>query len=194
MPHGQQHVMDAFYEMMERLLYAGFEPHMLTLMFNQLSGSPRSVAHAMEKETEKTYARLLTRLIKKPGKMAIESMPLLLACPDWPVPKKGKLLLLEASINDGRHIHGIFMVPPINRSKRALSEIVAENQSHFAGPNKILSRLHVEPIERTPQVAFGYVVKSIPRGRLGAEDLIVLPKSHSEMSSTAARKRELIAR
>jgi len=178
----KQQVMDAYYQMVQRVMNAGYDPYIITLMFNQMPGNARSIAQAMERETERTYTRLLTRIIKKPANLPIDCMPLLLASPDWPVPKYSKISHKDAIINDGRHIQGIFLVPPINRMKKTLVEIVTAQQSFFAGPVRALSLLRVDPIDQTPEKAFRYVMKSVSRLRIGDGDIILLPKAHSEMS------------
>ncbi len=45
-----------------------------------------------------------------------------------------------------------------------------------------LNRLHVIEIEKTVRQAAGYALKSVKRGRLGAEDILVLPRHQSEIS------------
>lgn len=175
-------LLDAYISMVEDRAAGGWEPYLLTLMFNQLRGNERTKQQAMLKECEAIYGRLLTRLVKRPHNTPIEAMPFWLSCLDWPVDKKIKSSLPDIMTNDGMHIHAIFMVPPNARTGKRLNEIVAEKPRAFlVGERMALARLHVEPVQRTiPKVAL-YMLKQIPRKRLSSAEILVLPRLHSEL-------------
>lgn len=176
-------LLDAVNEFIEPRLLRGDEPYMLTLMFKTLKGSERSIARQMDRVAENLYARLLTRLIKNPKNTPILQMPLWLSCHDWPVQKVDGMTSPDILTNGGRHLHAMMFVPPVVRTGVRLNEIVEKNPTQFL-VGQYLTGLHVMPVERTVAKATGYALKSVERGRVGWGDVLVLPKSHTEMGRT----------
>ncbi len=81
-------LIDGYTQIVMDRLRKGWDPHLLSFMFNQLRVSPQSVARQMERELERIYALLLTRIVRDPKTAArYEALPLWIACPDYPVPK-----------------------------------------------------------------------------------------------------------
>ncbi|PVE54018.1 hypothetical protein [Rhizobium rhizogenes] len=175
-------LIDAYISMVEDRAAGGWEPYLLTLMFNQLRGNERTKQQLMLKECEAIYGRLMTRLIKRPHNTPIAAMPFWLSCMDWPVNKQIKSSFSDIMTNDGMHIHAIFMVPPNARTGKRLNEIVADSPKAFlVGERMALSRLHVVPLERTLQKAALYALKQVQRKRITSADILVLPRSHGEI-------------
>jgi hypothetical protein len=136
----------------------------------------------MLQDCEVVYARLLTRVIKRPHNTPTEQMPFWISCFDWPVSKKEKTALTDILTNDGMHVHAFFMVPPNAKTGDRLGDIVARSPKSFLlGQGMPLTRLHVEPIERTARKAALYALKQITRKRMTPADILVLPRSHSEV-------------
>src|SRR3982750_4003659 len=95
-----------------------WDGYLLTFMFRQLSGSRGSVLRQMERELERVYARALTRIVRKPRCEAAQGrLPILLGCPDFPVPKGQKQSLHDVTFNDGLHVHALALIPPGSRLK-----------------------------------------------------------------------------
>ncbi|UHS63461.1 hypothetical protein HRR99_17955 [Agrobacterium vaccinii] len=175
-------LIDGYITMMEERVFGGWEPYLLTLMFNQVKGNEQTKKRYMLQECEAIYSRFLTRLIKRPHNTDIEQMPFWISCFDWPVNKKAKTALSDILTNDGMHVHAFFMVPPNARTGDRLGDIVARSPKSFlVGKGMSLARLHVEPIEKTAPKAALYTLKQIPRKRLTPADIMVLPRSHSEI-------------
>ena len=68
----------------------------------------------MNDEVDRVYSTFITRVVRKPNSVYqkyLYSRPLLIAVPDRPVPKHAKQRLKDVTINDGRHMHGILVVP-----------------------------------------------------------------------------------
>ncbi|WSH65635.1 hypothetical protein U8Q05_03680 [Rhizobium ruizarguesonis] len=174
-------ILEGYLDMMQARIAAGFEPYLLTFMFKQLKGSERTIALRMTREVERIYSLLLTRVVKRPNKTPDNQKPLMLGCLDWQVPKADRVSFADAMQNDGMHFHANMLMPPIARSMRTLEEIVDRSRLSFEGPNKMLTRLHVEPIKNNARYVFGYGLKSVQRKRLGHDDILVMPKHNSEM-------------
>src|SRR3954447_20237115 len=79
----------------------GWDPYLVTFMFNHVPGSRAGVLRQMQRELERVYAISLTRVIRKPWCEAEQNrLPILIACPDFPVPKRGKQCLHDVTVND----------------------------------------------------------------------------------------------
>lgn len=175
-------IIDGYITMMEERVFGGWEPYLVTLMFNQLTGNEKTKQLQMLKQCEIVYARLLTRLIKRPHNTPTEQMPFWVSCFDWPVNKNTIVPLSDIMINDGMHVHAFFMVPPNAKTADRLGDIVGRSPKSFlVGEGMPLARLHVEPIERTAPKAALYTLKQISRKRMTSADILVLPKSQSEL-------------
>ncbi|WFR95715.1 hypothetical protein [Rhizobium tumorigenes] len=173
--------LDAYLEWIETRIQEDFEPYLLTFMFNPLNGSEAAVRAQMEHEVKRIYSRLLTRIVKKPNKTPVDQMPLLIGCVDWPVPKLLKASLKDVSLNGGMHMHALMLVPPTSRSPLLMSQLIELKYSTFVTPGGVLMRLHAVLIKDNQAQTAAYALKSVQRGRLGDDDILILPRSHSEM-------------
>lgn len=169
---------------------AGFIPHLITLMFNPINGGKRHRQMVMLKETERLYAKLLTRTFRNPKKHHISELPLWIGCGDWPVPKSFRDHLANIVLNDGQHMHIFELHPPKCRMQEGLKLFFEENQLHFHGREHAFQRILVDEITETPEKAMGYVLKSLPRRRIDAGDVLVLPQTHGQMTQYTPYERE----
>ena len=173
-------IIDAYIAMATRRIDIGFEPVLLTFMFNQLPGNKQSRQQQMDREVEKAYSKTVWRMFRHPHKLNLEALPLWIVCPDWPVPKTDKDHIRDLSVNDGEHRHAAALVPP-NRLKTSFADYITEEQRHFTGSERPVWRIDAQPILQTPEKAIGYALKSLSRGRVSAGDVYVLPRVASEL-------------
>ncbi len=106
----------------------------------------------------------------------------MLLFPDFPVCKREKKSIEDVSINDGLHYGGIALTPPVSRFHTTLDAHFRNEQNRYV--NDKLARIHVEPIEWNAAHAMDYVAKNYKRGRVSDEDIIILPKTRSELPSS----------
>jgi hypothetical protein len=136
----------------------------------------------MEEEIKRCYATMVTRIVRKPlSEASRDRLPVWICCPDRPVPKTIKDSYRDVTINDGLHYHGLAAIPPCNRLKEPLPLHVARYNRLYAPAGSFLRQLQVEPIDRRPEYVAGYAMKSLPRGRFDLDDILLLPRSNSEM-------------
>ncbi|MGO6819812.1 hypothetical protein ACCS67_33990 [Rhizobium brockwellii] len=167
-------------EMIETRVDEGFEPSMLTLMFKDMKGSEASRRRLMTKVATDIYSDLLPRLIKRIKSKTLMELPFFLGCVDWPVPKKHFKGLDGIHHNDGMHFGGLYLVPPIARTASNLMDIV-ERSRPVLMRSGLLTAIHVEPVSFNPEKATRYVLKSLERFRISNEEVLVLPRTRSEM-------------
>ena len=173
--------------MVEQHLDNGWNGHLMTFMFNPLSGGLKTMNYQMQKEVQNVYASLLTRLYRKPQASGVIH-PILIACPDFPVPKHEKKPLPDVVTNDGLHYNGILLIAPgSNRLKVSIDQHFTDNQSYYLR-DEVLNRIHVEPITHDVYAVTDYALKGLKTNRLpDDEDLLILPKSGREISARPYR-------
>ncbi len=151
-------------------------------MFSRIRGRRPSVIRQMEREVERVFATVLTRIIRDPRKLPIRFLPLWLVCPDYPVPKHAKQELRDVAVNDGLHMHGIALIPPWNRMNERFEQHFEMYQELYARQGCPLHRVHAVPITTNPGYVTAYVLKSVQRRRLDFDNVLVLPRCHDEPS------------
>ncbi|MBB4114577.1 hypothetical protein FHT80_003928 [Rhizobium sp. BK226] len=181
----KQKLINAYLSMVEERIGEGFEGSLLTFMFKDLKGSEAARKARMEDEVNRIYASLLTRFLKDQSKVPLHKWPFFMGCVDWPVHKKVKKAIHGITNNDGMHFGGIYLVPPKTRTAMNLEDVVDRARPQLMRSG-ILTNVHVKPIKDTPRKAAGYVLKSVDRLRIGSDEILILPRHHSEMSKKGA--------
>jgi hypothetical protein len=174
-------------EMVKEKLDEGWNGHLMTFMFNQLHGGLRQMNHQMQKQVENVYASLITRIHRKPNASGVIH-PILIGCPDFPVPKYEKKPLPDVVTNDGLHYNGLLLVPPgSSRLKVPVQQHFTDNQSYYVR-EQVLNRIHVEPITHDVYGVTDYAFKGLKANRLpGNETILILPKTGREISARPYR-------
>jgi hypothetical protein len=183
-------IISSYGQFVEDKLNLGWTAYILTLTFRHVSGSFSSVHRRMENELERIYATMLTRLIRYPmSKTVTEKLPIWFGCPDFPVPKHHKQSLSAVTINDGLHYHAICLIPPVSRLKEPLSEHVIAHQGLYARYGTLVSHFQADLIISSPGYVVGYVLKSLAKGRANPDQIIVFPRSRSELEDRTTSRR-----
>ena len=82
-------------------LKESWKGYLINFMFKSLRGSRASVIRQMEREVERVYATILTRVVREPRKHPTSELPLWIVCPDFPVPTHSKKTSGKVTINAG---------------------------------------------------------------------------------------------
>ncbi len=179
--------MEHYESWMERLEKEGFDPFLLTFKFRHIPGSPLSVQKAMREEVERVYGASLTRIFRRPNSAANRPrQPRWIACPDYPVGKGVKSSLRDVTINGGRHVHAIAMVPHESRLQERFDlHLLANNATYVRAP---LLDLQAEPVRSRLGYVTGYGMKQLGQGRVDSDQIIILPRTLCEMPSRSDRR------
>jgi hypothetical protein len=170
----------------------GWSGYVITFIFDPLRGSTQGMALQMEKEVERVYAILVTRVVRKPrSDCKRDLIPRWFVCPDYPVPKHRKMDLAEVTVNHGRHMHGIGLMPPVSRMKEGLDRHFVRNQGLYVRDRGLL-RVHAERITSRPGYVTGYAFKSLRRGRADFADLVILPRPKDQVPVRETWREELL--
>ncbi len=162
----------------------GWNPFIISFMFNQLRGSNSSVLGQMRREIERVYSRLPTRFHRVPNSRAgFKFLPRMILFLDRPVFKWEKKSIRDISVNNGLHYTGIALTPPFSRFDSRLDLHFVQNHQEYLSDK--LARIHVTHIVWDPQYVTDYAAKSVKRGSVSEEHIIILPRSTSEMKSAS---------
>lgn len=172
-------MIDGLAELTRQRVDAGFEPSLLSFMFARLPGSPSAVVRRMREEATRVYSALITRVVRDPRRSA-GSLPIMIASPDAPVPKRSRPLAVNVVQNGGVHMHGVLLLPPRSRLKTTIAEHFNANEGIYLG--RTLERIDVRPITHAPERVVDYVLKGLRRRRFDLDDVLILPRSISELA------------
>jgi hypothetical protein len=149
------------------------------MIFNQIRGSRASITNQMKRELERVYATMLSRIVRCPmSAKNAKRLPIWIGCPDFPVPKHQKQSLRNVTINDG---HAICLIPPDSRLKESLEDHVADHLELYRGKAGLVRELDVRQIATRPGYVTDYSLKSVKRRRIDEAEIIVLPRSRTEL-------------
>ena len=184
-PIAHERFLDAYSAWVRSHMDDGWEAFLLTFMFNQLPGPPNTRIAVMHNEIMRVYATLATRVVRKPNSPRWSRyLPKGIFVPDRPVYKHSKSPLRDVSVNNGLHMHGIMVarrqigrVTP--RMRESLDHHFIRNKHLYL--NDRLIRIDIEPITHHPAYVTGYAMKSIKRPNFGFDQVLVLPRSLSEL-------------
>jgi hypothetical protein len=137
--------------------------YFLTFMFHNIPGKASVNIEVMRGDIERFYIRLLTRALRYPrSELHLHKRPLLFASPDLPVFKHIKDNRQDITINDGRHMHSVVIIPPGTRFKRALQYHLAQKDQQYRSGTSIRT-VDVQPITKTTEKVAQYLFKAIGR-------------------------------
>ncbi|GAB6971122.1 hypothetical protein JCM16408A_18700 [Methylobacterium phyllosphaerae] len=162
---------------------AGWEGHLITLMFKHIPGSEAAKLRVMEWELERVYATLLTRLFRRPNAPRnYGKLPIIVAAPDYPVAKREKHLLSEVRVNDGLHFHGVALFHPERRLVGSIHDHFDENLHLYIHGEHPLLQLHLTRIENRTSYVADYGYKTVQRrAAIGLDGFVILPRTSGEM-------------
>ena len=153
----------------------GFDPFLMTLMFSHIRGSELTVRREMEQAVCQLYSRALTRIIRNPRASSDKlGWPLWIVVPDFPGPTWFKLSRSDVSINGGRHMHAVAMIPPKSRLRSRFNLHMLEGQERYLQPP--LLRVDVRPITHHLEYTVDYAMKGLKRLGISGDDILILPR------------------
>src|SRR4051812_43549703 len=112
-------LIEAYGSWVEEKVEEGWDVYIPTFVFHPLPGSPATMKAIMQREVERVYATLLTRVVRYPNSPgSAGKLPIWIVLPDYPVPKHDKKSLREVTLNDGLHLHALGLIPPNSRLRQ----------------------------------------------------------------------------
>lgn len=181
-PISKRDLVAGYGDLVRSRIELGWSASLMSFMFKHLPGGPAAVVQQMRREIEHVFTKFLTRVTRRPCSPAsADRLPILIASPDRPVFKREKRSLRDVIVNGGLHAHGILLLPPVSRLRVPAEEYFRENQSAYVDAASTLDRIDVRAIDMNPEIATDYALKALKTGRTDFDDLILLPRSVSEL-------------
>ncbi len=107
-------------------------------------------------------------------------LPRMILFPDFPVFKWEKKSIRDVSVNNGLHYTGIALTPPFSRFRSTLDVHFIQHQQDYLSDK--LARIHAKALLWDPRHVTEYAFKSVKRGRVSQEHIIILPRTIGEMT------------
>jgi hypothetical protein len=164
----------------DKKLWNGFQ---VTFMFNHIPGSFAKKCEVMEDEIDRVYRTLVPQVERSPRSPAgSKRVPILLAFPDYSQHWKKFADLLDVTINDGLHFHGVMLVNIDSRLKIGLDIHMQEHADRYVRPGGALRRIHIQPIdEPSAKTAVGYGFKALEWRIPDTDRIFIRPRAVSEL-------------
>ena len=175
-------ILGAFESWIKEYVMQGYKPFLLTFMFHELPGNGRTMATIMRQDIEHFYRTILKWIVRKPRTAPIDQLPKFIVLPDRPVFKYQKQELDDVEINNGVHMHGIFLIPKISRLTCELDEHVRSKIHNYT--NREYTRIrHIDVQKIKSRVGYttGYALKGLKYDAAGYDDLLILPMPRSDL-------------
>jgi hypothetical protein len=173
----------AYGQWIEDMVWDGWNAYYVNFMFRHIPGLSRHRFAVMKNEVERVYSMVATRVVRKPTSPEhLDNLPRFIGCEDKQVPKKIKVSLRDVTVNDGSHINGVFLFPMKSRLRKHPIDLIGDNKQYYIPEGGPLLRIHFTPLHVTLTKAVDYTFKSIKRGWVKEEDIILLPKSSGEVT------------
>jgi hypothetical protein len=171
---------------LQQWLNEGWDGYLFTFMFNQLPGSRHAMVRQMHQQILRWYGRLATRTVRKTrSPVWIPFLPKGIFVPDLPVPKRSKQNIGDVSTNDGLHMDGIVVANRWARIPETLDDYFEENLGTYLTSK--LRHVDVQRITHRAEYVTEYALKSLKRPTFSEDDILVLPRTLSELPNRHAR-------
>jgi hypothetical protein len=170
-------IVRGYSEWVHKLYKRGYEAFMVTFMFKPLRGRKEAVVSQMQDEVDRVFATFITRITRNPNSIYQQNnRPLMIVALDRPVKKNQKKGISSVSINDGVHMHGILLVPPVEHRPLKGTVTAHFKEKHNLYVRNRLRELHVEPIKSNIPKVVDYVMKSVKARHFDTDDISVFPR------------------
>ena len=165
----QKRSIDGYSQLIKGHIETGSSAYLMTFMFDQLNGNERTRLAQMKHEIERVHSILMTRSHRfRSTYSGINRLPIIIACPDYPVPKYDKQSIADVMTNDGLHFHAILLMPPLSRLRDSVVEHFESKKYLYI--NSRLRRIDIRPITHDIDQVTDYVFKSLKSGRISDDD------------------------
>jgi hypothetical protein len=181
--HNITMVIEAYGEWIHEHMAYGWSGYFLSFMFDQMQGSEYDRMAEMKKTLGWFYGRLAKASVPKASSSKwSEFLPKAVLAPDFPVFKHSKQQLKDVIINNGLHWHGLVVVHPLTPKLREPLDLhIERNLSRYLAGN--IRNIGVRCITHEPEYVTGYGMKGLKRSSLSDDDILIFPRTVSELPS-----------
>jgi hypothetical protein len=176
-----QQLLQAYGQWVHDHMAYGWHGFFLSFMFFQIPGSDVSRMEEMNKHLGWFYGRLAKASVPKASSPKWSPfLPKTIFAPDLPVPKHSKIRLRDVTINNGLHWHGLVMVNPLAPKLPGNLDVHIKDdwKKYLVGSIRTIG---VEPITHRPEYVTGYGMKELKRSTFSEDDILIFPRTVSEL-------------
>jgi hypothetical protein len=166
----------------EHMAY-GWRGYLFSFMFNQIKESDYDRMDKMKQQLGWFYGRLAKASVPKASSPKwTPYLPKAVLVLDFPVFKHSKQRLRDVTMNNGLHWHGLVLATWLApKLQEPLDVHVRENPGKYLVGN--IRRIDVKPITHDVAYVTGYGMKSLKSRRISDDDILIFPRSASELPS-----------
>jgi hypothetical protein len=186
--HQVQRIIHSYADWLNEYIDYGWQSYLLTFMFDQLPGSDASRMTTMKTHLEWFYGRLAKASVPRPSNEKWSRfVPRGLLAPDLPIVKHSKALLRDVTVNNGIHWHGLAMVHPMTPNLRECLDLhIRKNISTYLVGS--IREINIGAITHRAKGVTRYGLKGIKRSLFSNDDVLIFPRSISELPIKRAEK------
>lgn len=175
-------VINAYGIWIEGFAERGFEVYLISFMFKLNRPADTGCGLHMRDEIIRVYCRFLKECVRHPRlQKNIDMRPVLIACPDWPIWKRGKKASPKGILaKEGVHWSALLAVPVDRRFDGTVRAHFKIKGAVYLPKLSELSRIHLKRCRDDYQRVTGYVLKSVRLRRCTFDEILVLPHSADE--------------
>jgi hypothetical protein len=180
--HDAKLLIEAYGEWVHANMDDGWDAYFFTFEFNQLPWPPSERIKLIHGYLRRWYGRLATRTVRYPRSPKwMPFLPKTILIPDYAVRKHSKKRLMQVTVNDGLHYHGLVLATRLGTRLQEPLDIHFKNNgaTYFT---KELHHLNVKPITYSPEFITDYGLKAL-KGRCSPDDILIFPKTVSDLPS-----------
>jgi hypothetical protein len=176
-------LIDGFHQLVRERIVESWQPYFVSFMFNHIPGKQSTKKQIMADEVSRVYQTLLPYIVRKPTSPSWKQYcPIFIGCPDLPVAKNEKELVRNLQVNEGLHFNGCLLLPPAEkcRLQEPLDKHFEKHQAQYYWDRHSLDRLHATYIRDGSMI--DYALKHFKRGNVVYDDVLILPRTPSELT------------
>jgi hypothetical protein len=159
----------------------GWHGYLLSFMFCQIQAPDYRRMEEMKTHLGWFYGRLAKASVPKARSPKWSPfLPKVVLAPDLPVAKHEKQQLRDVTVNNGLHWHGLVLVNPLAPKLPGNLDVhINENLIKYLVGS--INKIGIEPITHDPVYVAGYGMKGLKRGSFSYDDVLLFPRTVSEL-------------
>ena len=188
--HYVQQLLQAYGQWVHDHMAYGWHGYLLSFMFSQIHNSDEKRMEEMKTHLGWFYGRLAKASVPKASSQKWSPfLPKVVLAPDLPVSKRSKVQLRDVTINNGLHWHGLVLVNPLGPKLSGNLDVhIKENwRKYLVGSIRTIG---VEPITHDPAYVTGYGMKGLKRSSFSFDDVLIFPRTVSELPTNGPDPRK----
>lgn len=143
--HQFQLTLNGYTQLVTDRIKQGWSCYLVTILFQQIPGSPPTIISRMKQEIQRVYSNLITRVHRKPRTAPPDELPILIGAVDLPVYKSDRFSSPLVRCNRGLHFHALILIPDRSRLRVPLQDHF-QSCAHLYEIDGTITKIDVRPV------------------------------------------------